>query len=192
MNDTQNYEKTVKVKTEGKLLLAKAALIIAYVLFAAIGWILVFLLADGHPALILLVALLDFCLWLLTNKRVKLEYEYAFTAGNFYLAKIMGKSSRKELFEEEISRAVLIAPYNDKYMPEIEKHDIKKTYNAISSKKASDVWFILFEGEGGQGSLVLFEADERSLKCLRQGAPRAMCREKLAISNFAMEDTDNA
>ena len=192
MNNTQNYEKIITPKSEGRLFLAKILLIISYVLFAAIGLILVFLLADGHPALILLVGLLDFCLWLLTHRLVKIEYEYTFASGNFYLAKILGKASRKELFEEEISKAIMIAPYIDKYIQELERHDLKKTYKAISSKKASDVWFILFECDGGSKSLVIFEADERSLKCLRNSAPRAVSREKLTKTISATEETENA
>ena len=189
MNDTQNYEKTVKAKSEGILLLSRIALILSYVLFAAVGVILVLLYANGHPALILLVALLDLCLWLLTHRLVEIEYEYSFVSGSFYLAKIMGKASRKELFEEEITRAVSVAPYNDKYRSELNRHEIRKTYKAISSKHAQNVWFILFEGEGGTKDLIIFEADERALKCLRHSAPRAIAHEKLETST---EEKNNA
>ena len=69
MNENQSYEKLIRLRTEGKLLLAKIGLIAAYVLFAIVGVLLAVLLADGHPALIVLVALLDFCLWLMTQDR---------------------------------------------------------------------------------------------------------------------------
>ena len=189
MNDTQSYEKIVKVKNEGSLLFTSIALIVSYVVFAIVGILVAILLANGHPALILLVAVLDYCLWLLTHRLVKIEYEYVFASGSFYLAKVLGKASRKELFEEEISRAVSIAPYNDKYKSELEKHEIRKIYKAISSKNAQNVWFILFECEGGTKDIVVFEADERALKCLRQSAPRAIAREKLTTST---EEKNNA
>ena len=191
MNDSLNYEKAVKRKSEGGLLITKILLIASYVAFASVGGALVFLFADGHPVLLLLVALLDFCLWLLTHRLFEVEYEYAFLSGNFYLSKIMGRASRKELFEEEISRAVKVAPYSDRYTAELDGQNIEKTIFAVSSKRAEDVWFILFEGEEGR-SLIIFEADERALKCLRQSAPRAVAREKLTNIHKDTEDTQNA
>lgn len=190
MNDTQTYEKLVKRKTEGKLLAARIALILGYILFAVGGVILAILLADGHPALILLVALLDFCLWLLTHKLVQIEYEYTFIGGSFYLAKILGRSARRELFSEELSRAATVAPYSGQYKLEVEKRNIQRCISAVSSKNAENVWFILFEKESGGATLILFEADERSLKHLRQAAPRAVAREKL--TNTSTEDVKDA
>ena len=189
MNDTHGYEKLVRRKTEGKLLWARIALIASYVLFAVVGILLAVLLADGHPALILLVAVLDFSLWLLTYKLVNIEYEYTFVGGSFYLSKILGKSARKELFEEEISRAVTVAPYSGQYKQDVEKRNVEKIIWAVSSKKAEDVWFILFEREGGESTLIIFEADERALKHLRHGTPRAVAREKLTKTT---EENKNA
>lgn len=191
MNDSLNYEKAVKRKSEGGLLITKILLIASYVIFASVGGALVFLFANGHPILLLLVALLDFCLWLLTHRLFEVEYEYAFLSGNFYLSKIMGRASRKELFEEEISKAVRVAPYNDPYRSELEKQAIEKTFFAVSSKSADNIWFILFESENGR-SLIIFEADERALKCLRHSAPRAISREKLTHTQNDREDTQNA
>ena len=192
MNETQSYEKIVKPKCQGKLLIAKIGLIIAYILFAVVGVILAILLGKGHPALFILVALLDFCLWLLTHRLVEIEYEYAFISGIFQLSKIMGKASRRELFEEEISKAIMIAPYNDAHKAELKRHEIQKTYFAVSSKTAQDIWFMLFEKEGGTKSLVIFEADDRSIKILRKSAPRAVSRDRLTSEKNTTEDTYNA
>lgn len=188
MNDNQSYEKLIKPRTEGKLLLAKIALIASYILFAIIGVLLVVLLADGHPALILLVAVLDFCLWLVTHKLVKIEYEYTFISGSLYLAKILGKSMRRELFEEELSRAVQIAPYSGDNKTRLSHQKITQSFSAISSQKAENIWFMLFESEGGKKTLILFEADEHSLKYLRHAVPRAVARERLKVTQGNTED----
>ena len=188
MNENQSYEKLIRLRTEGKLLLAKIGLIAAYVLFAIVGVLLAVLLADGHPALIVLVALLDFCLWLMTHKLVKLEYEYTFVSGSFYLSKILGKSARRELFEEELSRAVKVAPYVGEYKEAALRQEITKTFSAISSRKAQNIWFMLFEGDGGRRTLILFEADERSLKYIRHCVPRAVAHERLTIIQENTED----
>ena len=185
MNDIQSYERIIKKHTEGRLLFAKIGLISAYVLFAVIGALLAILLADGHPALLALVAALDLCLFLTTWRLVNIEYEYAFLNGSFYLSKIFGKAARKELFECEISRAVTIAPYEGQY-----RSEAQNVISAISSKKAPDVWFMLFEVESGTKTMIIFEADERSLKCLKHSNPRVVARQKLTQS--ITEDNNNA
>ena len=192
MNDIQSYERLIKKRVEGKLLLSRIALIAGYVLFAVIGILLVILFANGHAALILLVAALDLCIFLTTWRFVNVEYEYAFVSGSFYLSKIFGKAARKELFECEISRALTVAPYKDQYKKDVERLCPDKRFTAISSNKAEDIWFILFESEGNTKTLVVFEADERSLKCLRHGAPRSIVKEKLTLTNNATEENNDA
>ena len=192
MNDIQSYERLIKKKNEGKTLLLKIAAICGYALFAVIGALLVLLLADGHPALLLLVGMLDLCIFLCTWKLVNIEYECAFISNIFCLSKIYGKSARKELFECELSEAVTVAPYSGQYKKDLESRTPDKIFSALSSKKAEDVWFILFETEGGKKTAVIFEADERSLKCLRHGCPRAVAREKLTQKQDVTEENTDA
>lgn len=192
MNDIQSYEKIIKRRVSDKLLFARIGLIFSYILFAVIGVLLSILIADGHPALLLLVVILDFCLFLTTWRLVNIEYEYAFTSGSFYLSKILGKSTRREIFESEISRAVTIAPYEGHYKLDAQRQEPQKIICAISSKKAADIWFMLFEGESGIKSMIIFEADERALKCLKHYNPRAIAREKLTQGQHTTEDITNA
>lgn len=187
MNNSQSYEKLIKKKVAGKVLMSKIAFVAGYILFAVVGVVLTVMLAGGSPALLVLVAALDLCFILVTWKLTQVEYEYAFVSGSFYLSKIFGKSSRKEIFDCELSRAVMAAPFSGQYKKDAERQAPQRIYNAISSDKADDVWFILFENEAEQKTMVLIEADERILKCLRQGCPRAVAREKLSVSQIKTE-----
>ena len=181
MNDIQGYEKIVRRKTEGKLLLAKIALIATYIIIGVGGSVITVLFAEFKTmiSLFLLIGIADYILFLLTWKLTCIEYECAFAAGSFYLSKIFGKSRRKDLFEAELSRATIIAPYNDKYAEKAEKCSPDKIFKAISTDAAENIWFIAFEEESSKRILVFFEADERSLQCLRHYAPRATVREQL-------------
>ncbi len=187
MNNIQSYEKLIKKKVAGKLLMSKIAFIAGYVLFAVIGVVLTVMLAGGNPALLVLVAALDLCFILVTWKLTQVEYEYAFMGGSLYLSKIFGKSARKDIFDCELSRAIKAAPFSGQYKKDVERQAPKKIYNAISSDKADDIWFILFENEAEQKTMVLIEADEHILKCLRQGCPRAVARERLSASQIKNE-----
>ena len=180
MNDNLNYEKIVKKHIRGGLLLLRISLIAAYVIFAAIGFTLTFLLAKGSPALILLVGALDSVLILLTWKFTNVEFEYAVLSGYFFVSKIYGKSRRKELFEEDLSRAVMIAPYNEKYAKNANESKPDKIIEAISSQDAENVWFALFESTEKERVLIFFEADQRALKAFRHANPRCVARENLA------------
>ena len=177
MNDIKSYEKIVARRTEGKILLAKIALIFAYVIFAAVGFLLVLVFAEGSPALLLIVGALDSLLILFTWKLTCIEYEYTLAANTFYLAKIFGKSRRKEFYEEELIRASFIAPYNEKYSEKAENCKPNDIIWAVSTKNAPDIWFIIFEEESAKKTLVFFEADERAISTLRHYCPRATVRD---------------
>ena len=187
MNNIQGYEKLIKKKVAGKLLMSKIAFITGYVLFAVIGILLTVIFAGGNPALLVLVAALDLCFVLVTWRLTQVEYEYAFMGGSFYLSKIFGKSARKDIFDCELSRAIKAAPFSGQYKKDAEREAPDKIYRAISAKDAADVWFIMFENETEQKTMVLIEADEGVLKCLRQGCPRAVAREKLSASQTKYE-----
>ena len=170
---TETYERLIKKEVRGRLLFAKVALVCAYSLWATVGTLLVMRKAQMNIYLLALVLLLDVLFIALTWKRTYVEYEYLFTNEYFELAKIYGKAQRKELLCADLLRATLIAPYTDEYTQRIGEKQINKTYEAISQKQASDVWFMLFEEENGERTLVVFEADEESLKILRHASPRA-------------------
>ena len=190
MNDIPSYEKIIKRKVKGKYLFAKILLISLYALIALIGIVTSFIFAFKYhsPKIIsisLIVCAADYLFFILTWKLTCIEYECSFTAGIFNLSKIYGKSRRRTLFESELSRAVIVAPYNDEYMPYALTCNANSVYEAISEKNAKNIWFMVFEEESGHKALVIFEVDEKALYSLRHYAPRAMVRNK------GFKDLDN-
>ena len=188
MKDNFNIEKIVKRKAEGSFLLFKIALIAAYVIIAAVGLFLTLAFADGEPLLILLVFGIDVCAVLLTWKFTLIEYEYSIIADTLYIATIYNKSTRREIFEAEISRATLIAPYKDEYEKTANASKPDDVLRAVSSLRDDDIWFAIFELEGAKKALVLFNADEDTVASLRHHNPRATVRYKFSKNG----ENDNA
>lgn len=178
MNDIQTYEKMIKRKADAKLIAIKIALIAAYSLISALGVLLVIKIAGLSAPLLLvlftLVALFAFFSWKYTN----IEYEYSVIGNEFCLSKIYGKSIRKDIFECELSRAKIIAPYNGEHKEGADRCNPDKRFLAIASKASENVWYVIFEEESGRTLLVFFEADDRAIKIMRHANPRATVRVK--------------
>jgi uncharacterized protein YqeY len=188
MNDNRTYERLIKKKTEGKTLLSKILLIIFYVAFAAVCIPLIILIGKANPLLFVLGAIAEWLLIKFTWRLTEIEYEYSVFDGIFTISKILGKSSRRDIFENALSEAAIVAPYIDEYRKKAEEKSVTRTIKAISSESAENVWFILFEKENGENALILFEADEKSLRIIRTYCPRAVAREKLkSVSNEVNE-----
>lgn len=179
MNDSLTYEKLIQKKTEGKLLLSKILLITIYIVFAIACILLILFLGKANPLLFVLAALLEWILILFTWRLTQVEYEYTIIDGIFILSKILGKANRRDIFENKLSEATTVAPYSAQYKKDADAKKSERIIKAISSEKAENIWFILFEKESGETAIILFEADEKNLKLIRRSCPRAVAREKL-------------
>ena len=191
MNDSQNYEKLIQKKTEGKLLITKILLSIFYALFAIVCVLLIIFLGSANPLLFILAAIIEWLIIKFSWRLTQVEYEYAIFEGIFILSKILGRSSRRDIFENKLSEATLVAPYTEEYRSNAERKNIDRKITAISSETADNIWYILFEKENGENILILFEADEKSLKLIRRSCPRAVAREKLKSTNVSLENNES-
>ena len=176
MSDIHRYEKIVKLKAEGIILAKKIFLIITYTILVFVGIPMSIIYLKGNiPIVLTLVAITGFFIFI-TWKQSTVEYEYTIISGMFLLAKIHGKLRRKEVFEAELRDAVIIAPFNEIYCEKAEKCEPNDVFYSVSSQKAENIWFIIFEESGGVKTLVLFEADEKAISILRHYCPRATVR----------------
>ena len=181
MNEFSTYEFSVKQRIEGKWILARAGLIFFYISYVA-GWLtLGFTLRLVVPLLALIPVTL-WILWFFTWRFVSVEYEYSITSGELTFSKIYGRRSRRAVLTLKLKDAVRIAPLDggeesaraEAYRPEI-------AYSAISSLRAPDVYYILFEhgDKNGKGrrkqhrAIFYFEATERALQICRFYNPSA-------------------
>lgn len=180
MNEFSTYEFAVRQRIEGKWRLARVCLIAFYVLYV------VSLLALGFTAKIIvpLLALIPVTTWILvfiTWRFVSVEYEYSITSGELTFSKIFGGRSRRTYLTIRLRDAVRIAPLDNAahseraaaYRPEHE-------FSAISSLRAPDIYYILFEHEEKDGkkikkrrSIFYFEATAKALQICRFYNPSA-------------------
>ena len=175
--ESQNYEKLLPQRPIGRALLSRIFLIFCYLVWLSI-WFVVFVRVAFSPALLILALALTVLLVIVTWKYVQVEYEYAIYAGSFFVAKIYGKTKRKELLELDLKRAILIAPRTEEYLSEADKMKLDGVLWAVSSPKAENIWMIVYPCGEKSAALLFFEADEEALKLLRRENPRATVKTK--------------
>lgn len=176
MQEFSTYEFTVRQKTEGKWIAARVGLVFLYV--GLVGAWLVFGLRTR--ILVPLLAFIPLSLWGLifaTWRFVNVEYEYNITSGVLTFTKVFGGRSRKKIFETPLREAVLIAPLDGgEYAGRGEAYRPEREFDAASSLRAPDLYFMLFEhAERGEKrrAIFYFEATARALQICRFYAPSA-------------------
>lgn len=172
MNEFSTYEFVVRQKIEGKWRAARIALIALYILFP----VTVLLLGMKASIIAPLLALIPISLWLIifmTWRLVSVEYEYSITSGVLTFSKVFGGRSRRKILEITLHDAVRIAPLENKdEAARATKWRPEREYSAISSLRAPDIYFILFEDQASakkerRRAIFYFEATERALQICR-------------------------
>ncbi|MBO5939416.1 MAG: hypothetical protein J6Q82_08005 [Clostridia bacterium] len=175
--ESQNYEKLLSQKPCGRTLLPRLCLILGYLAFFSV-WFVAFLRANFAPALLVLAIALTVLLVLVTWKYVQVEYEYAIYSGSFFVAKIYGKTKRKDLVELDLKQAILIAPRTEEYLAQADRMKLDGVLWAVSSPKAENIWMIVYPHGEKNASLLFFEADEDAIRLMRRENPRATAKTK--------------
>lgn len=175
--ESQNYEKIIPQRAVGKALLPRLVLILCYLAWLSICLVILLRTAFA-PALLLLLPALSVILVLFTWKYVRVEYEYSIYGEDFSVAKIYGKSKRKELLSINLKQAILIAPRTEEFLEKADKLTLKSVLWTVSSPSADGIWMIVYPEDEQIYSLLFFEADEDSLRLLRRANPRATVRTK--------------
>lgn len=178
MNEFSTYEFVVKQRVEGKWLLYRVGLIFLYASLV-IGLLLAaFLTRIFVPLLALtpvLLWILIFCTW----RYADVEYEYSISSGELVFSKVFGGRSRKRLLTIRLRDAVRIAPLDGaEHSRNATAWRPEREYAAISSLKAPDIYFILFEYEDAKRkekhrAIFYFEATARALQICRFYNPSA-------------------
>lgn len=171
-NDSPVYERLIRRRGEGKYLWHRILFGILCFVWVSMWFVIAVRFMINAP-MIAFALLSTVLLVVLGIKYLGVEYEYSFVSGDFSLAKIYGKSRRKEMLSVELSRALLVAPYEEEYVKRMEELHPDETVTAISSKNAEDVWMFLYDEDGEKHVLVLLEMDDRAYGQFRRYCPRA-------------------
>ena len=182
MNEFSTYEYAVAQKNEGGWKLARIGLIALYVCFV-LGCFGAGIALNVLPPLAL-VPVFTWMLVFFTWRYVSVEYEYSITSGELTFSKIFGNRSRRTVLKLMLRDAIRIAPLDNE--DEVEKASAylpEREFWAISSKKASDVYFMLFEyktGGGTRRAIFYFEATQKALQICRFYNPGATLLTKVS------------
>lgn len=171
MNNTESYEKIIKIPNKGRHLAKKISLAMSYVLFFSIFVLSALNNLERIIPLLAVGVLLTFTLFAVTWKYVQIEYEYAFECGALSVAKIYGKRKRKLLVSAEIKEMSMIAPATEENIKKAEKLEIDERIIAVSSDRQENIWLALTGGKDEKKVLLFFEADERALSILKSTNP---------------------
>lgn len=126
-------------------------------LFVAL--LIVILLDINAITAVLLIALGYLVYYLITLR--KIEYEYAFTNGEFDIDKIIAQRKRKRMFSAKCRDFEAFGKLDsDKYNSDIS--NIPQKIKAVTSMSSEDVYFFVANYKGVK-TLVFFEPDERML-----------------------------
>lgn len=175
--ESQNYERLLSQSFTGGSLRSRILLILAYLVWLSI-WFVILIRTAFSPALLVLALALTVFFVIVSWKYVQLEYEYAIYSGSFFVAKIYGKTKRKELLELDLKQALLIAPRIEEYLAKAEQMNPDGVLWAVSSQKAESIWMIVYPHGEKSTAILFFEADEDILKILRRENPRATVKIK--------------
>ena len=172
MNEFSTYEFAVSQKIEGKWLLARIGLVFFYASYV-VGLLL---LGMRYSLIAPLLALIPITLWVIVFiswRYVDVDYEYSITSGVLTFSKIFGNRSRRTVLEIKLHDAVRIAPLdNAEHSARATAFHPEREYSAISSLKADDIYFILFEYEDPRSkekrrAIFYFEATAKALRICR-------------------------
>ncbi len=172
---SETLEYIIKQKTEGGVLLRKAALIIGYlVLFLILALVIILLSA---PLLQLPFLLLDiaFCAMVafISWRFVCIEYELIFSGGELNATVIYGKSVRRKGLSVTLNSLFEVGIYDDAAYEKLCSMSLQKNYIYVSSMSAEVIYYAIFD-EGKDRCVLYFEADERAVKHIRLQNPSAL------------------
>ena len=185
MDPSSTYEYVASPRKQPIYKLRRVLMILAYVAYVVV----LLIIGMTTKLLVPMLALVPLSLWIiifLTWRYVSVEYEYSITSGILTFAKIYGNRSRHTFLEIDLRQASRIAPLdNATWTAHADKWHPEREYSAISSLKAPDIYFILFEHSDKKKkekrrTVFYFEATAKALQICRFYNPSATVLTKVS------------
>ncbi len=157
--DTFVEELIAKRPTPLKMLIKVGIVVLAFVLASAVFLLIPFI----FPVTLAVICVAAYFAIKLQN----VEYEYAFTNGDFDVDKITAKRRRKRVLETNVSMIQVMAPYTMEYEPEVRDYQVVAQKDYSASKNAAGRWFMILENDQGQYEFVVFQPSARMRKAMK-------------------------
>ncbi len=151
-------EQLVKQKATFKTMMKKSGSVVISLLVLMLCTVSL----AAFPLLLASIALTIF-LW----RRLDLEFEYSYYAGELDIDKIMGRQKRKRIFSTSVKTLDIIAPTG---APELEQYKGLKTFDCSSNEGNKTYEMVLMRKD--QKVKVIFEPKEDILKHMKMYEPR--------------------
>jgi hypothetical protein len=154
----------VKRKTPAYMLLVKIAMVILCVIafFLATSPVL------GILGVVILFAVGAGAYFVFRNSEV--EFEYLYVDKQLSIDRIYGKAKRKKAWEGTIDEIQIVAPTGSTEAKDHETSNMKVL--DFSSHQPDAKTYTLISQAGSTATKVIFEPNEKILKCMRMTAPR--------------------
>ncbi len=173
MSELSFYENVIPSPKKRKNLVIKITIISAYVIFLAV-WILSAFISRRNPALIILVVTVASVVAALALRPLSVEFEYYISDSQITLAKIYGKSRRREMFSADTDSILLIAPETEENIKKAEAYQPREQYRMATKSADKKAWIVVFENDKDEKFLFTFDAEDYVTKILKQLKPSAI------------------
>ncbi len=174
MSDFGFYENSVKPPHGGKRLFYK---ILSWVIFfaASTAWIAFSLFKNIPPALIIILFVLFAAILSVILGLLGFIYEYSVCETSVTLAKIYGKSRRKEMFEIDADNIIYAAPKNEDNLKKcLDEFKVTERFDIYSPEDEGKVWLIVFENKKQDKLLFACALEDYAVKLLKSIKPSVM------------------
>lgn len=104
--------------------------------------------------------------------KLKVEYEYIFCEDRVDFARILGKSTRKNMLRLEMDIIELVAPMNSSQLEEYRNLPVKD----FSSREKKDGKFAIVAMIKEKKTKVIFEPSDKIIECMYFKAPRKVVK----------------
>ncbi len=141
-------------------LLAKLLIVIAGLILASAVYLFLSII---FPAMLAIICVGGYYLFKLQN----VEYEYAFTDGDFDVDKITGKRRRKQMLATNTKMIQVMAPYTKEFESEVRDYQVVAQKDFSSSKNAAGRWFMIIENDEGKYEFVAFQPSPRMRRAMK-------------------------
>jgi len=161
--DFNSYEYTVDQKGEGKWRLIRILMILAYLIYCAVYFLIIYI-----SRIIPLGALIPVTLWIIvyfTWRYTKPSYKYEIESGALTYTVLYGAKTKRVKFTTRIHDARMIAPIGD-VMAAARGERIAKIYNGAAQNSDTDVYGMMFEKDG-KTCIFRFKATRDGLRAFR-------------------------
>jgi hypothetical protein len=175
MHETGHVEYVIEPRVCAKTWLLRAVFAGTYLAVGALLMALTATLRVSFPLSVGVFLLTVGCLFLLTWRYTRVEYEISLEQDQLTCARIFGKRTRVRMLSVNVRDLVLVASLEDDEAAErARRYPITKEYRAVSSPDAPEIWFAVWNTGKDAYSVFYLEATDALLRALRFQNPTAV------------------